>query len=1199
MHGWGTACADPKPIKGYWQLTIMDMNNYPFTLEFDIVNGRSPLIIGLDSAQYADTCNLSRPNTFSIRRPQDRQIYNLHTYTAHDDTGNNRLRLQIVPHENSNIASLTASTDRHRILITAKKIHRFGHGNATEMERIMKSMRFNAEDVKRACQKVQSACPVCAATGRPKNRKKISTTHIHSAFNQEIQADYLYATIHGTKYEILNMIDTGTRYGERVLTKSRSAAEMKEHFEKQWFYHHGAPVHFSADHEFCRPILQRFLTMHSIHIHPRPSRSSNKTGRIERNNGVLRTVLDRMQRADINGNPETILARASFITNLIRGSKTMCAFQLARGYMPSVLGIPKRVVSDELLQSHIERESVRALERILRSKAADTIDPLLLPTGTKVLIYHKSSKNNEPNEWVPARVVEAGEHIITCRRSDKGPPMNISHNDIRLMPEGELTDSLMRYECTDNQSDDNRSTNNPIRTDTQTNDNLDDETPGRVYEPNEPMTGSDALMDATMTIVDPNERVPVPIDETRDNVREAASQPEAEPELDRGMTIPANATLIGTANRQGGDICGPSEKPEAGNTNDHFDDLSIAKGPNEGVHECEPLASNEPPTASIGHRDMKRDKDGKSPDERNNRATDGERNKRVSKDIGATEISEGIIDKDLGSDKQMVLRDIHSVIGNAQVTISRMQSAPSWVTTKALEEEHHDNWRTAYYEVEESVVPRNANVISSHVVYKIKTEESGRHRLKARIVPHGNKDRMKDQVRKDSATAQFNIIRLMLAISSFFPMRLGVIDISGAYMQSGPIKRDIYVRPPREWDKTQRGRLWKLTKLPYGVSEAGRQWATVIEEWLLNDMDMERVTGISQLFLRRRQDGSIAMIMAKVTDDLLFAGTIYDMKDFSRRIGQRFKVSKTIIDQPINFNGCRIVQDTEGNITMDMSSYTSSIRDIDVTRNRRKEATEKATNEEYHNYRSMAGSIIWAGNGTLPQAAFSGSYMQQKAPTLRVGDLIEGNKMLKELKDLDPTIRFRKLSTDIRTMDVWTFSDASFNIVSGRDYGQTGIVTGIKVTTTKGEHAFHIIDWASTKQRRITHSSYGAEILACSDADDRGYYLRQAMRSIFNGEEGQAIKHILHVDSRGLFDTISTLHDGKEYRLRQTVQRIRDSFESGDIDVLRWIPTGQNIADGLTKRCPRVQRRFNASSTQGTLTLDNTGIRELTSTEWK
>lgn len=62
------------------------------------------------------------------------------------------------------------------------------------------------------------------------------------------------------------------------------------------------------------------------------------------------------------------------------------------------------------------------------------------------------------------------------------------------------------------------------------------------------------------------------------------------------------------------------------------------------------------------------------------------------------------------------------------------------------------------------------------------------------------------------------------------------------------------------------------------------------------------------------------------------------------------------------------------------------------------------------------------------------------------------------------------------------------------------------------------------------------------------------------------IEHEFNVDSKGLYDSITTLHDGREYRLRQTVQLICDSFESEKLNRLKWIQGFPNIVDALTKR---------------------------------
>lgn len=42
-----------------------------------------------------------------------------------------------------------------------------------------------------------------------------------------------------------------------------------------------------------------------------------------------------------------------------------------------------------------------------------------------------------------------------------------------------------------------------------------------------------------------------------------------------------------------------------------------------------------------------------------------------------------------------------------------------------------------------------------------------------------------------------------------------------------------------------------------------KQWDTVIEGWMIKDMKMETVTGISQLLIKRKEDGSIRMILEK------------------------------------------------------------------------------------------------------------------------------------------------------------------------------------------------------------------------------------------------------------------------------------------------------------------------------------------------
>lgn len=552
----------------------------------------------------------------------------------------------------------------------------------------------------------------------------------------------------------------------------------------------------------------------------------------------------------------------------------------------------------------------------------------------------------------------------------------------------------------------------------------------------------------------------------------------------------------------------------------------------------------------------------------------------------------------LQSDKTRILDEIHKVIGSQQVSGGKLAFAPPWIVEQAFEKEHASNWSDAYELVREKELPRTANVITSHVVYKLKTDETGSRDLKARIVPHGNKDLEKDSIRKDSATTQLSMIRLLLSIVTFLGFRLGFADIKGAYLQSGPIQRQIFVRPPKEWQGA-RGMLWKvlwrLTKLPYGIVEAGRQWQKTIERWMLSEGGLESVFGLSQLFAQRDDNGKITLLVAKVTDDFLICGLTTDISRFIDKMKEKFDVGKAVIDNSFLFDGCEISQDEPGNIRMTMKRYVERLKPISLSRQRRRQLHEFATETEKKQYRSLAGTLLYLGNGVLPQASYVTSVLQQQISALKVRNLVDANEMVGEILQLEPTITFLQPHS-VKEATISSFSDASHP--RDRDYGQSGILCGLRIQETNSHQPdiFHMVDWSSHKQKRVSYSSYGAEILACAAADDRGYNLKAALNALFPRHR---TRHELSVDSHALNDTITTLHEGTEFRLRQTVQRIRNSFESGELNVLRWIPGTENVADALTKRNLKLYRKLNEICANGRLTVDLSVGYSVDSDTWK
>lgn len=144
------------------------------------------------------------------------------------------------------------------------------------------------------------------------------------------------------------------------------------------------------------------------------------------------------------------------------------------------------------------------------------------------------------------------------------------------------------------------------------------------------------------------------------------------------------------------------------------------------------------------------------------------------------------------------------------------------------------------------------------------------------------------------------------------------------------------------------------------------------------------------------------------------------------------------------------------------------------------------------------------------------------------------NEIVREIKKLQPVIVYQQPENFLNVI-LTTFSDASFNMSSLRSYGQNGLISGLRIMCRDGTEVFHTPDRVSTKQRRISNSRYGAKILASAQGDDRGYYLKIKLRSLF---PKAGIRNEVAVDSMGLYGTIVTLHEGNEYILRQSVQKI-------------------------------------------------------------
>lgn len=187
---------------------------------------------------------------------------------------------------------------------------------------------------------------------------------------------------------------------------------------------------------------------------------------------------------------------------------------------------------------------------------------------------------------------------------------------------------------------------------------------------------------------------------------------------------------------------------------------------------------------------------------------------------------------------------------------------------------------------------------------------------------------------------------------------------------------------------------------------------------------------------------------------------------------------------------------------------------------------------------------------------------------------------------MNAVVHFKSPPKSALSVKLLAFSDASYNIIKSNSYGHSGFLSGLVFENDSAEceeeSVYHVYDWYSSKQKRVVYSSFGAEILASADADNRLYGLKIGLASLTNHD----IVSELLVDSKSLFTCVTTLSDQREYRLRRTVARIRESFDSEELNHLRWISGNSNLADAATKWNPQVWALLQSVLNTGVLPSD-------------
>jgi hypothetical protein len=293
-----------------WTLQTQEINGVEFSLFFHLASQDIPLLIGHEILQNSVVnfnhhpfwVDIKHRNTifrFPIHTHEQRNsieidpIHHSNILSSHvllgdaEDSHIARDHFATAAHENSPKAPSASQVPPH---LVAERLHSYSNAPLRDLCKFFQRAGMLTKEIESDLRKFIADYDICAQVGRPTPSRKVSPGRVVAEFNQTKHIDFMFITISDTSVILLHIVDSDTAFFIALSVPTRDLWHAGSQFEENWIFIHGASSSLAADPEFARVHFNNILDKHHILFAERPARRHQKTGCVERKNGVLRVV---------------------------------------------------------------------------------------------------------------------------------------------------------------------------------------------------------------------------------------------------------------------------------------------------------------------------------------------------------------------------------------------------------------------------------------------------------------------------------------------------------------------------------------------------------------------------------------------------------------------------------------------------------------------------------------------------------------------------------------------------------------------------------------------------------------------------------------------------------------------------------------------------------------------------------------------
>lgn len=458
--------------------------------------------------------------------------------------------------------------------------------------------------------------------------------------------------------------------------------------------------------------------------------------------------------------------------------------------------------------------------------------------------------------------------------------------------------------------------------------------------------------------------------------------------------------------------------------------------------------------------------------------------------------------------------------------------------------------------IDRNGVPEDAQIIGMTWVLSWKLDSFVNRTAKARLVARGNEEDRVAMVTY-SPTFKKDTFRFVLQVAASKDWTPTVIDVKKGFLNSDPIHREVFLRPPKELNCGNKT-IWKLNRAVYGLSDASREcWKTIRRH--IEEIGFACSMNDPGLFIARHKDGSLrGLLLLHVNVILILSRENLKMtlKNSLRERGLELSIQEPRENQQFQFLGNTLAWSYDRSFgclsyVIGCMDYYDMIEEIVELAN----PSDQISEEKEHQIRQVIDQLTWVVNINRPDLAVRVNKVHQGLCSEKNGMIIRKvNKLIRKAKKH----QFVKLKIiGFERIDLLCYADAALTKTGCAQNGHCLVAKHCGISSAS------LLFWKSKKNPRSVTSSLAAEAYSLFDTADKAAHYRNLINEL---QIGNYVRDIyLLTDCENLAKCV--LHETSvpsERDVLQYVNATRSLMLGNNLRLLK-IPTSFMLADTFSK----------------------------------